>query len=308
VSIWVVEEAKTPVSPAKPKRTQNILLGILVGLGGGIGLCFFVEYLDNTIKSPDDAETRLGVSVLGMVETVKRKKGDAKAEVVLLGGSSTSLSESYKVIRTAILLSAADTPPKAILVTSMSPQDGKTTTAVNLAVAIAQSENNVLLLDADMRRPRIHKIFSLTSGKGLSTYLAGASDMDIICPSTVPNLSLIPSGPIPPNPSELLSSKKMVELIEGLKNRFDVIVIDSPPLFSVTDSLILSRILDGTIVVVRAGTSTYEMVGKGLKNLADINSRVLGLVINAVDMKGSEYYNYGYYNYYSSETDANKGS
>lgn len=299
VNVWVVEEAKLPEIPTKPKTKQNMLLGLLVGLFGGIGLCFFVEYLDNTAKSPDDVEEKLGVSVLGVVELYKQK--GKEIERITLEEPKSTLAESYKAIRTAVLLSAADAPPKSILVTSMSPQEGKTTTIVNLAVAIAQSDNKVVLIDGDLRRPRVHKIFGLAAGKGLSTYLAGASDMDIIFEGPLSNLFIIPSGPIPPNPSELLSSNRMKELVGELREKFDLILIDSPPCLSVTDSLILSRILDGAIIVAKSGATTYEALAKGLKSLKDINARTLGIVLNSVDMKKSDYYHYGYYNYYTAE-------
>lgn len=293
VTIWMVEEAKTPRYPAKPRKKLNILLGIIVGLFGGVGLAFFIEYLDNTIKSPDETETKLGVTVLGLIEKFEGKDG-AVIEQAIHADSLSSFAEGYKAIRSAVLLSSADKPPKTILVTSMSVQEGKTITAANLAETIAQVGYKVVLVDADMRRPSINKFFSIDNYKGLSTALCGISDKDIITELPDRNLSLIPSGPIPPNPSELLSSARMADLLSSLAH-FDFVIIDSPPLLTVTDGLILHKMVEGTIVVARAEKTTYEACGKGLKLLNEINPHVLGVVINALDMRKSKYYDYGYY-------------
>lgn len=295
VDVWVVEKAEIPEYPVKPRKFLNILLGLIVGIFGGIGMAFFIEYLDNTIKLPEDAETRLGVPVLGLVTLLKSK--EKKIEDIVLKEPRSDLAESYKIIRTAILLSGAGSPPRNILVTSISPGEGKTVTSVNLAITIAQAEHSVLLLDSDLRRPRIHRIFEIDNSKGLSTYLAGATDINIVPLDAVSNLSVMPSGPIPPNPSELLGSGKMHEMIKVINERFDIIIWDSAPLMSVTDTLILSKVLDGTIIVVKAGKTTYDSVNRGLKSLDDIKSRFLGIVINALDEKKSDFYQYKYYDY-----------
>ena len=294
VDVWVVEKAEVPKAPAKPNKARNILLGLVMGLLGGIGVAFFVEYLDNTVKSAEDVEAKLGVPVLGVVSLLK---ADEKSmEDILLKEPHSVFAESYKVLRTAILLSSAVTPPKNILVTSAAPGEGKTVTSVNLAMTIAQAAHSVLLVDSDLRKPRVHKIFGLDNSKGLSTYLAGASDMNIICKGTVPNISIIPSGPVPPNPSELLSSGRMYDLIRTLNERFDIIIWDAAPLLTVTDSLVLSKILDGTIIVTKAGLTTYESVSRALKSLNDIEAHFLGVVINGLDVRKNEYY-YRHYHY-----------
>lgn len=300
VNIWIVAEAKTPEKPAKPKKLLNVLLGIIVGVFGGIGLAFFIEYLDNTVKNPADAENRLGLTVLGVVELF-RKKGIAVYEA-LDKEPMSSFAECYKTIRSAVLLSSADHPPKSILVTSMSPQEGKTTTSINLAMAIAQADYKVVLIDADLRRPSIHKNLGITNQKGLSSYLAGASDMDIIAKYPMKSLSIIPSGPIPPNPSELLGSKRMKDLLAVLRNEFDFIIIDSAPVMGATDALILSNLTHGTMIVAKAGETTYDILTAGLKALTDIKAHILGMVINGVDFSKTYYQRYyGYYNYYSSD-------
>jgi succinoglycan biosynthesis transport protein ExoP len=289
VNVWVVEKAEKPQYPVKPRKSLNILLGIIVGLFGGVGLAFFFEYLDNTIKSPDEVETKLGIPVLGIVPLFESR--EKNIEEIILKEPQSIFAESYKTIRTAILLSSAIKPPQNILVTSMGPEEGKTVTSVNLAMTIAQSEYSVLVIDSDLRKPRIHKIFGLNNSKGLSTYLAGvSSDINIIHKGLITNLGIITSGPLPPNPSELLGSNRMSELIRLLNEKFDIIIWDSPPLMSVTDSLILSKILDGTIVITKAGKTTYDIVRRGLKSTDDIKSHVLGIVINALDVKNSDYY------------------
>lgn len=294
VNVLVVERAELPKSPAKPRKALNVFLGLIVGLFGGIGMAFFVEYLDNTVKTPEEVEARLGVPVYGMVSLLK----EGALEGIVMREPTSPVTENYKAMRTALLLSSADRPQRKILVTSMGPEEGKTTTSVNLAMAIAQSEYKVLLIDADLRKPRIHKVFGLNNGKGLSTYLAGASDMKVMQKGPLPNLDVIPSGPIPPNPSELLSSNRMNEMIAALGKDYDFVICDSPPLLSVADSLMLSKALDGTIIVTRAGATTYDMIKRGLKSLADLKAHVLGVVINGMDVKKGDKYHY--YNYYYS--------
>jgi capsular exopolysaccharide synthesis family protein len=305
VNVWVVEKAGIPGKPVRPKKSLNILLGIIVGLFGGIGLTFFFDYLDNTIKSPDDVESRLGLAVLGMVPLLQAKEGNI--DELLLQNPQATFSEHYKNLRTALLLSSASKPPQNILVTSMGPEEGKTVTSVNLALTIAESDYSVLLIDGDLRKPRVHSIFGLNNAKGLSSYLAGTSTSINIIKGPKENLSIIPAGPLPPNPSELLGSYKLYELIRVLKERYNIIIWDSPPLMTVTDSLILSKVLDGTVIVTKAGKTTYDIVRRGLKAIrgrrsSDPESRVLGVVINAIDVKKSDYYYYKqyYHSYYSS--------
>ncbi|MEW6118079.1 MAG: polysaccharide biosynthesis tyrosine autokinase [Nitrospirota bacterium] len=300
VNVLVVEKAEAPKSPAKPRKALNLLLGLIVGAFGGIGAAFFVEYLDNTVKSPEEVETKLGVPVFGVI--TMNKTPNAVIEGIVVREPTSIITENYKAIRTALLLSSAERPPKRILVTSMSPEEGKTTTSINLAMAIAQSEYKVLLIDADLRKPRLHKVFGLNNTKGLSTYLAGASDMSITQKGPLSGLSVITSGPIPPNPSELLGSNRMNELLTALSGQYDIIVCDSPPLLSVADSLILSKTVEGTIIVTRAGKVTYDEMKRGLKSLYDLKAHVLGIVINALDVKKNDYYYQRYYNYtYSAE-------
>jgi capsular exopolysaccharide synthesis family protein len=303
VDIWIVEEAGTPTYPSNERSRQRMTLGLLLGLFGGVGLAFFLEYLDQTVKSPDEVEKQFGISVLGMVPLLK--SGENRPEKAVIAEPSFAFSESYKTIRAGILLSSAKKAPKTLLITSASPGEGKTTTAINLAVTLAaQSATKVLLIDADLRRPNIGSLFDLDESYGLSTFLSGVSDQEIIEETPVPNMSVITAGPIPPNPSELLSSSLMNDLYDRLEKKFDFIIIDSPPILSVSDGLLLSTDVDGTIIVIKAGKTAHEIVRRALKALNDIGSRVIGSILNAVDIKKSTYYYYGYkkyYHYYSSD-------
>ena len=309
VNVMLVEVAETPRRPEKPKKTLNLLVGIFMGLFGGILLAFLFEYFDNTVKAAEDAETKLGIPVLGMVSLLKmeKKEHDRSIERIVLDEPKSTFTENYKALRTAIMLSSTDSTPKSILITSMLPAEGKTSTAVNLALVIAQSVDKVLLVDTDLRKPRIHKIFGISNKSGLSTYLVGSS-AKIIKEGPNPNINIVTSGPLPPNPSELLGSEKFERFLSTMKERYDVIIFDSPPVLTVTDSLVLSKHVDGTIVVARAAKTSYEAVRKGLRQISDVGSNVLGLLINAIDLrKGGYYYNYYYYHnydyYYSDEGD-----
>ena len=301
VNVWVIEQAETPVSPAKPNIKRNLLAGLFLGFFGGVGLAFFIEYLDNTIKTPEEAEARLGLAMLGVIENCKfSKAGEIGEELISLYEKRSANVEAFKALRTSVLLASPDAPPKTIVVTSMMPGEGKTMIASNLAITIAQTGQRVLLIDGDMRKPRLHKIFKLDIGAGgLSTYLAGAGNIEICQQGPIDLLAVIPAGPLPPNPSELLSSDKLDELMLRLGNIYDYIIFDSPPIISVTDSLVLSRSVDGVIVITRAASTSYDVVKKGLKSLHDVKANILGLVVNGFDAKKYRYY-YGkeYSQYY----------
>ena len=299
VTVWVIEKAEVPASPAKPNKFRNILFGLVIGLLGGVGLAFFVEYLDNTVKSAEDIEQRFDVPVLGTIELLDEQKGPA--DDVVLREPHANIAENYRAIRTSIMLSTADKPPKHILVTSIAPQEGKTSIAVNLAAILAQSGNNVLLMDADLRRPRLRRIFGIETDSGLSTYLAGTSDIEFFTPKGVEHLQVLPSGPVPPNPSELIGSKHLQKLLDSLEEEFDFVVWDSPPLFAAAETLVLSKMLSGTIIVARAGKTTHKELERGIKSLRDIEARVLGIIINGLNIKENMRYNYRYYGYYGAQ-------
>lgn len=300
VNVWILKHAKVPQAPFSPNTSRDVPLSLLFSLAVGIGLAFLFEFLDNTIKGQEDAEDRLHAPVLGVVPDIKGEEEN----IGLLSASDPESrnAEFYKAIRTSILLSSAKSAPKTILVTSAAPKEGKTTSSINLAAAISQYGRTVVLVDADLRKPAIHTALGLQNQTGLSTYLAGGEKplihgTEAGLPS---NLHVITSGPIPPNPSELLGSDMMGALLDELKDVYDVVVLDSPPVSTMTDSAILSKVVDGTVFITRAGSTTYKAAERGLKSLVAINAHILGIVVNGVSLTRHDYY-YGHYYSYGRE-------
>jgi capsular exopolysaccharide synthesis family protein len=304
VDLWIVETATVPRVPARPWKKANLFLGTVIGLMGGMGLAFFLDYLDNTVKDPEQAEALLGVPILGVVGVHHNRQHGP--EEVLAREPQSVFAESYRGLRTAVFLSFADQAPRRILFTSSGVGEGKTTTSVNLAMALSQSNKKVLLVDGDMRKPRIHHIFKLSNSRGLSSYLAGASDGHIVQKTNQKNLFVITAGPIPPNPSELLVSDRLSVLLESLGGEFDVILCDSPPMLPVSDARLLSRLFDGVIMVTAGGRTTYEIADRAIKALRDVGARVLGLVINGLEMEKSSYYQHHYYHYYNGKKESKR--
>jgi succinoglycan biosynthesis transport protein ExoP len=291
-----------------------------VGLVGGIGLALFREYLDNTVKSPDDIESLVGLPSLAVVPAQPSSNGHhskwphlkhktspqtisgPRVETLSHTQPKSQISEAFRALRTSLLLSQADHPPQVILVTSALPREGKTTAAVNLAVTLAQLGDRTLLLDSDMRKPGIRRALNLMSGneKGLSSYLAGVTNLDeIVVPHPIiSNLETITTGPVPPSPADLLSSRRMREAISELRLRFKFIVIDSPPVMAATDAVIVSSLTDGVLLVARSGETPKEAFTRTRDLLGAVKCRILGVVLNAVDSSAPDYYySYRYYPY-----------
>jgi len=309
-NIQIVDPAELPTSPYKPNKKQNLLLAAVVGLFLGVGLAFFFEYLDNTIKTPEDLEQWIRLPSFGMVPEIsngRRKRLDKgvcyPVELVTHGHPKSMLSEAYRSIRTSILLSSSEEPPKKITVTSPNLGEGKTTTVINTAIALSQMGARVLIIDADMRKPRVHKIFNHENGTGLSTFLSRHGHLvSIIKKSEVPNLFYIPCGPIPPNPSELLGSNLFRKMLDALEPRFDHILIDSPPVLGFADAIILSNCVNGVILTVLGGKTPRETLRRAKEALQQTNTRILGVVINRVDIRRSDgYYYYHYHSYYGND-------
>jgi succinoglycan biosynthesis transport protein ExoP len=319
-NIRVVDPAMIPPSPARPQRARNIMLAFFIGLVGGIGLAFLREYLDNTIKTPEDIEMLTRLPSLAVVPAFTAVNGRGRAAKMLPGGSQRGprkeqrvelisheqpqslISEAFRALRTSLLLSQAEHPPQVVLVASPLPREGKTTAALNLAVTLAQLGDRTVLVDADLRKPSVGRALGLSDGKysGLSTYLAGASSLELV---TVPhpainNLSVIPTGPIPPNPAELLSSQRLQQAIATLRASYRFVVIDSPPILAATDAVILSVMCDGVLMVVRSGETPKNALVRVRDMLASIKCRLLGVLLNAVDVHAPDYYySYRYYPY-----------
>jgi succinoglycan biosynthesis transport protein ExoP len=322
-NIRVVDSARVPLKPSKPDVPRNLAIGFIAGLLGGIVLAFIVEGLDNTVRTPDQMQVVSGLALLGVIPSARlklraersnghRDLGEKSAssdggsgQLLVLDRPRSEVAESFRTLRTSILLSSSGGPPKVILFTSPLPQEGKTTAALNCSVVLAQKGARVLLIDADLRRPALHHAFSISNYNGLSTLLAGRIPFEqaIVQAPGVPNLHLIPSGPIPPNPAELLSSELMRQILQRCRREFDHIVIDTPPVISITDAAVLSPEADSCILIVRSGRTTRAALRRARNLLAFVNAKLSGAVLNAVDLRSADYqYYYGYYhNYYNEE-------
>jgi polysaccharide biosynthesis transport protein len=317
-NIRVVDPAMIPAYPSRPAKARNIVLAFLVGLVGGIGLALMREYLDNTVKTPDDIETLARLPSLAVVPQFAGSNGNGSRKRLLQGIAAnghekrielvaqhlpkSQMSEAFRALRTSLLLSQPGRPPQVILVTSALPREGKTTAAANLAVTLAQLGDSTVLVDADLRKPGVGRLLNLGSGKyaGFSSYLAGVSSLDLVTVPhpDIPNLAAIPTGPLPPNPADLLSSHKLAEAIAELRTKFKFVVIDSPPVMAATDAVILSVQTDGVLLVVRSGETPKEAFTRTRDLLVSVKCHILGVVLNAVDSGAPDYYySYRYYPY-----------
>ena len=317
-NVRIIDEAIEPLFPVSPKKKLNIMLGALIGLGLGVGLTFLIEYFDNTIKTHEDLE-RMGFNILASIPKIEMDKYEKKLESKLEKFGSiegkkiearlithldpkSPVSESYRTLRTNLQFSKVDRHIKTILVTSSGPKEGKSTTAANLAIAMAQVGHKVALIDADLRRPVIHSIFGLNKDEGITNYLMETISYDKLAKKTfLDNLWIMPCGVLPPNPSELLASRKMEDMLTKLRNDFDIIILDSPPVIAVTDAAILSTKVDGTILVVNSGQTNRDALTRANVLLDNVDTKLLGLLINGIDVDGiyGSYYYYYYHHYYS---------
>jgi capsular exopolysaccharide synthesis family protein len=305
-NIRIMDQAEVPKNPVKPNAKRNMLLSLVLGLMLGVGGTFFLEYLDNTVKSPEDVKNYLAVPYLAPVPVISDDTG--VPELVSHTYPKSTASEAFRGLRTNILFSSADHPPQVILTTSPGPGDGKTLTSINLAITMAQFGSKVLLMDGDLRRPRIHKVFGLSRENGVSNVLAGSVDQNaaVIQATDIPNLSVITSGPVPPNPSELLGSKRMTRFLDMLRERYDRVIIDCTPVTAVTDASVLASFVDGVVLILRANESTKDLAKSALEGLQRVKAKVLGVVLNAVDLQKESSYYYHYYYYYYGEDGGKK--
>jgi polysaccharide biosynthesis transport protein len=318
----IIDTARPPSAPIEPNIPRNLLFSILLGSATGVGLAFLLEGLDNTIRTTEQAQMISGLASLGMIPLGSKTKREGPNPKRLIIASSkeavelvtqvrpqSQMAESYRALRTSLLLSNLGSPPKVIMVTSALPQEGKTTTSINCAVVLAQKGVRVLLIDADLRRPSIHKTLGMGPRSGLSNVLTGSSTLEqtVTRTAVLPNLYILPAGTPPPNPAELLASTNMRDVLAQLREQYDHIVVDTPPSLSVTDAVVLSPRADAVVLVIRSGQTTKQALRRARDILAQVNAKVIGVLLNAVDLSSPDYYYYyeyqgKYASYYRDES------
>jgi len=307
-NIQIVDRSKVPVKPVRPKKSISIVLASAFGLLLGVGLCFFVEYLDTTVKTKEDVEQLLGMPVLGYVppvgtSTARNAKDEVCIELCALDKPHSVIAESFRSIRTALMFGDVGKGLKSILVTSPTPSEGKTLVSVNMAIALAQTGKKVLVIDADLRKPRLAKVLGYPREPGLSNLLAGRGEMPVerpLVPTPLENLTFLPSGPYPPNPAELLGSERMHQVVGELSAMFDHVIFDTPPIVNATDAATLAQFIGGAVLVVRAFKTERDVAIRAKDILLGAQVNVLGTILNNADVPKSGYGNYYYYhNYYS---------
>ncbi len=296
-NIQIVDPAKVPDKPIRPKKKLDIILSIVVGLFLGLFLAFFLEYLDNTIKYPSDVEKQLKTPLLGIVGRIEfGSENPKKEELIVATDSKSHVAESFRSIRTNLSFASPDVEKKVFIISSALPAEGKTIISANLAISFSQLDTKVLLLDCDLRKPRVNEIFGIERNKGLSEFLSGASDL-YIKDSKFPNLKIVTSGVIPPNPAELLASNRMKNFIENIRKDFDMVIIDSAPILSAADSIEVAPLTNGVVMVVKAGSTPIPSIQSAIDQIFDVKSKVIGCILNNVDLEKEDYY-YSYYRYY----------
>ena len=317
-NVSVTDYAITNESPIGPRRMRSVVSAFLLSLVLGIGLALFLEYVNDTVRSTEDVERGLRLPALavipGLGQTGRRKllpgamslqkRDNAGAELLLNMDRRSPLAEAYRHLRTSVLLSTAGHAPKTLLITSSLPSEGKTTTTVNLALSLAQTDASVLMIDADMRRPRLHSILEMPNRNGLSTILSRncseAEILSMVQQHEASGLYVLNAGPIPPNPAELLGSDQMRRVLKVFSNTFTHVVLDTPPTASFTDSVLLSTLVDGVLLVVHGGRSSRQVVRRTKQILQDVGAKILGVVLNNVNVQSSDYYYYYQQYYYKS--------
>ncbi len=310
-NISIVDQAE-PGYRFKPNLRKNVTMALVLGLVVGIGMALFFEYLDDTIKGPDDLERRVRLSVLGVVPVVKALRGKEfegpSVGMLAHHDPKSATAEAYRSLRTSLLFSTAQGAPKVLHFTSSEKGEGKTTSALNTAITFTQTGSKVLLIDADLRRPSIHHLLDLDNSKGLTNYLAGRADPVAVSHGTVvPRLFAIPAGPLPPNPAELLSSAKMMDLLKLAAEKFDYVLVDGPPVLGLADALILANMADGTALVAEAGVVRQGALQATAKRLRSAHATIVGAILSKVTQTGRSYgyyHSYYYYHYRAEDGDS----
>ena len=306
-NIRSVDVARVPAVPSEPNVPRNLSFALALGLTTGIGLAFLLEGMDNTVRTPEQAQMISSLPSLGMIPLGSRSTSEGPSkqrlsitsskevvELVTQSRPQSQMAESYRALRTSLLLTSLGAPPKVVLVTSALPQEGKTTTSINTAIVLAQKGTRVLLIDADLRRPSIHKTLGMGPKTGLSNVLTGNATLQqtIIRSNILPTLFVLPAGPPPPNPAELLASSNMKDVLAELREQYDHIVVDTPPTLSVTDAVVMSTRADAVVLVIRSGQTTKQALRRSRELLMQVNARIAGVLLNAVDLNSPDYYYY----------------
>jgi len=309
-TVTVISPAVRPTVPIRPRILSNTLLAAVLGALAGVGLAFLLEYLDDTVKSPDDLKAT-GLGVIGVVQRVHSNGKQAESRIFAVSQPTSLAAEAYRTLRTNLQFSSLDRPLRSLVVTSAVATEGKTTTAANLAVVMAQAGNRIVLVDGDLRRPSAHKLFNLSSRVGLTDALVeDPQALDgYLQESGIENLRVLAAGPIPPNPQELLGSQRMKELLRRLEEEADIVVLDTPPILAVSDANVLAARASGVLVVVNAGQTRRAAVRQAVEGLRKVGANVLGCVLNMVSMRGgrsSYYYSSYYYSHYYSGSERGK--
>lgn len=294
-----LDPALKPTTPVSPKLRVNVGAAVAIGLVLGFGLVFLIVFFDRSIKTTVDAQQATGAPVLGVIPLISVAEGkENDRDLYVYKQPASAVSECARSLRTNIVFSSADRQLKTIVVSSANPREGKTTSVIYLGTTMAQSGQRVLLVDTDMRRPRLHTSLGVARQTGLSNLIVGDKDYDEVIKSTeIPNLFLLPCGPLPPNPAELLMSQKFHTVVEELSKRFDRVIFDSPPLQLVTDAVVLSKQADGVILIVHADKTLRDDIGRAARQIRHVGSQICGVVVNAIDDSRSTYY-YGKYGAY----------
>jgi len=323
----IIDAARVPTSPSEPNIPRNLAFALVIGIISGVGLAFVLENMDNTVRTPEQAQAISALPSLGMIPLGSKatSRGVAGARFVLNSSKEavemvtqvrpqSQMAESYRALRTSLLLSNLGAPPKVIMVTSARPQEGKTTTSINTSIVLAQKGVRVLLVDGDLRRPSVHKTLGMGPRSGLSNVLTGSATVaqTVTASPVLPNLFILPAGTPPPNPAELLASTNMRDLLLELREQYDHIIIDTPPTLSVTDAVVLSPRADATILVIRSGQTTKQALRRARDILMQVNAHVAGVLLNAVDLTSPDYYYYyeyqGKYNHYYQDDSVGEGA
>lgn len=292
-SVTLFERAQPPTSPVRPKPLNTAAVAAAAGLVAAIALAFLVEYLDDTIKTPDEVRDSLGLGTLGAVPSMNGNE----SELIVVDDPSSLITEAFRKVRTNLWFASVDRPLRTIMVTSPSPVEGKSFIAANLAAVIAQSGKKVILVDADLRRPRQHRLFQVRPQSGLTQSLLDGNLQSHLLESSVENLMLLPAGPLPPNPTELLASQRMADALEELGRLADVVVLDTVPVLPLADSLVLAPKADGVVLVMEAGKTRRAAARQAVESLAHAGANLVGAVLNKTPGRGSGYYYYYYYYY-----------